>query len=147
MHFTQHIIQRMWQLSISFCSLNCQWWINPFTTSFFKESINCFEHSYFLNSMGIKQKFPKYLKGSFCLASDQHFSIKCFPQNTYGRKIFPKLSGLFWPLLVLIVWLNTAAWFIDFCSVSLSSPQENLVAWKKEPHQCDIMKKIVPPLW
>ena len=70
---------------------------NPFTLRVPLESIVCYSHT-FGNNLGIKHKFAKYLKESCCLASDQHFSFKCSPENAFVSKIFPKVSGLFWPL-------------------------------------------------
>ena len=60
-------------------------------------SIVCYFHT-FGNNLGIKRKFAKYFKETCCLSSDQHFSLKCFQKNAFVRKIFPKSSGLFWPL-------------------------------------------------
>ena len=70
---------------------------NPFTLRDPLESTVCYFHT-FQNNLGIKQKFTKYLKESCCLASDKHFSFKCFQENALVSKILPKLSGLFWPL-------------------------------------------------
>ena len=70
---------------------------NPFTLKSFSRSIVCYVHT-FGNNLGIKLKFAKYFKESCCLSSDQHFSFKCFQKNAFVRKIFPKSSGLFWPL-------------------------------------------------
>ena len=70
---------------------------NPFTLRDTLESIVCYSHT-FENNLKIKQKLTKYLKESCCLASDQHFSFKCFPENASVGKIFLKLSGLFWLL-------------------------------------------------
>ena len=61
-------------------------------------SIVCYFHT-FGNNLGIKRKFANYFKESCCLSSDQHFSFKCFQNNAFVRKIFPKSSGLFWPLI------------------------------------------------
>ena len=58
-----------------------------------KVNIVCYSLN-FGNNFGIKQKILKYLKESCCLASDQHFSFKCFPENASVSKIFTKLSGL-----------------------------------------------------
>ena len=73
--------------------------INPFTLRVPLESIVCYSHTYEHN-LGIKLRFTKYLKESCCMASDQHFSFKYFPENTFVSKIFSKLPGLFWPLWV-----------------------------------------------
>ena len=62
-----------------------------------KESIVCYFHI-FLNDLRIKRKFTKYLKESCCLTSVEHFSFKYFPKNAFVIKIFPKMSGLLWPL-------------------------------------------------
>ena len=43
------------------------------------------------------------MKESCCLASDQHFLFKYFPENTPISKIFPRLLGLFWPLWVFFI--------------------------------------------
>ena len=71
--------------------------LNPFTLRVALESIVCYSHI-FGNNLEIKLKFTKYLKESCCLTSDRHFSFKCFLENAFVSKIFPKLSGLFWPL-------------------------------------------------
>ena len=71
--------------------------LKPFTLKSFSRNIVCYFHT-FRNNLGIKQKIAKYFKESCCLYSDQHFSFKCFPKNAYVSKIFPKSSGLFWPL-------------------------------------------------
>ena len=70
-----------------------------FTLESSSRSIVCYFHT-FGNNLGIKGKFAKYFKESCCLSSDQHFSFKCFKKNAFVRKIFPKSSGLFWPLWV-----------------------------------------------
>ena len=57
---------------------------NPFTLRDTVESIVCYSHT-FKNNLGIKQKLAKYLKEGCCLASDQHFSFKCFPKNAFSR--------------------------------------------------------------
>ena len=36
------------------------------------------------------------------MASDQHFSLKCFQENAFVSKILPKFAGLFWPKLLII---------------------------------------------
>ena len=69
----------------------------PFTLRVTLESIVCYSHT-FGNNLGIKREFTKYLKESCCLASDQHFSFKCFPENAFVSEIFPILSGLYWQL-------------------------------------------------
>ena len=69
--------------------------INPFTLRIPLAIIVCYSHT-FENNLGIKQKFTKYLNDSRCMASDQYFSFKFFPQNAFVSKIFPKSSGLFW---------------------------------------------------
>ena len=74
---------------------------NPLILRASLEGNVCYSHS-FENNFEIKHKFTKYLKESYCLASDQHFSFKCFPENASVGKIFPKLSGLFWLLRVLM---------------------------------------------
>ena len=71
--------------------------INSFTLRASLESIVCYFHI-FEKNFGIKQKFTEYLKKSYCLASDRHFSLKYFPKNAFVRKILPKLPGLFWLL-------------------------------------------------
>ena len=71
--------------------------LNPLTLRVALESDICYSHTFGKN-LGIKRKFAKYFKESCCLYSDQHFSFKCFQKNAFVRKIFPKLSGLFWPL-------------------------------------------------
>ena len=65
------------------------------TLRVFLEGIICYSHT-FDNDFWIKRKFTKYLKESCCLAADQHFSFKCFQENAFVNKIFPKSSGLFW---------------------------------------------------
>ena len=72
-------------------------YINPFIFRVPLESIVCYSHI-FENNLEIKRKFTKYLKESCCLASLQHFSFNYFPENASVSKIFPKLSGLLWPL-------------------------------------------------
>ena len=72
-------------------------WVYPFTLRVTLESVVCYSHT-FENNFAIERKFSKYLKESCCLASDQHFSFKCFPENAFVSEIFPKLSGLVWPL-------------------------------------------------
>ena len=71
--------------------------LNPFTLRVPLKSIICYFHT-FKNNLGIKRNFIKYLKESCCMASDYHFSFKYFPKYVLVRKIFPKLSGLFWTL-------------------------------------------------
>ena len=72
--------------------------LNPFTLGIPLAIIVCYSNT-FENNLGIKQKFTKYLKESCCMASDQHFSFKFFPQNALVCKIFPKSSGLFLAVL------------------------------------------------
>ena len=64
----------------------CSLCFNPFTLRGTLESIVCY-CSTFENNFVIKWKFTKYLKESFCLASDQHFFFKCF-----FRKCFCELN-------------------------------------------------------
>ena len=71
--------------------------LNPLTLRVSLEGIVCFPHTY-EDNFRIKQKFPKYLKESCCLASGQHSSFKYFQENAFVSKIFSNLSGLFWPL-------------------------------------------------
>ena len=66
--------------------------INPFTLIVTEKGIVCYSHT-FENYRGIKWKFTKYLKESCCLV----FPIQMFSRNAFVSKIFPKLSGLFWP--------------------------------------------------
>ena len=68
--------------------------INPLTLSIFLEGIVCYFYTY-VNNLRIKQKFAKYEKEICCLASDQNFSFKCFQENAFVSKIFPKSAGLF----------------------------------------------------
>ena len=49
-------------------------------SEFLSKRIVCFSHT-FKNNSGIKQKFTKYSKEGFCLAYDQHFSFKYFPEK------------------------------------------------------------------
>ena len=51
--------------------------LNPFTLRVTLKSIVCYSHT-FENDLEIKQNGTKYFKESCCLASHQHFSIKCF---------------------------------------------------------------------
>ena len=44
---------------------------------------------------GKVHKIFEAMKESCCLASDQHFYFKCFPENDFVSKISPKLPGLF----------------------------------------------------
>ena len=60
------------------------------------ESIVCYTHTC-ENKLVIKQNFTKYLKESCCLAYDQYFFFKCFPENVFVSKILQKSSGLFRP--------------------------------------------------
>ena len=71
--------------------------VNPSTLRVPVQSIVCNFHT-FENILGMKSKFTKYLKESCCLTSGYHFSFKYFSKNALVRKIFLKLSGLFWPL-------------------------------------------------
>ena len=71
--------------------------VNPFTLRVHFESIVCYSHT-FENNLGIKWKLTNYLSESCCVASDEHFFIKSFPNIILVSKISPKLSGLFWPL-------------------------------------------------
>ena len=72
---------------------------NPFTLKSSSRNIICSFHT-FENNFGIKLNFTKYLKEICCLYSGQRFSFKCFQKNALVREIFPKSSGLFWPLWV-----------------------------------------------
>ena len=78
-------------------SQTCIRTFNIFTLRVPVVSSVCYSHT-FGNNLGLKGKFTEYLKESFNMASDQHFFFKCFLQNAFVSKIFPKLSGLFWPL-------------------------------------------------
>ena len=69
-----------------FASLDVSLMLNPFTLRGTLESVVCYSYT-FENNMGIKRNFNKYLKESCCLASNQHFSFKCF-----FRKCFCKLN-------------------------------------------------------
>ena len=73
--------------------------VNPFTLKSSSRNIICYFHT-FENNLGMKQNFTKYLKKICCLSSDQLFSFKCFQKNAFIKEIFPKSSGLFWPLCV-----------------------------------------------
>ena len=68
--------------------------VNPFTLRVPFECIVCYSHT-FENNLVIQQKFAKYLNKSCCVASDKHFSIKCFPKNIYVNRIFPKSPARF----------------------------------------------------
>ena len=57
----------------------------------------CYFHT-FENNLRTERKFTKYLKESCSLASDKHFSFKCFPENAFVSNIFSNVSGLFWLL-------------------------------------------------
>ena len=70
--------------------------VTPFTLRIPLAIIVCYSHTFEINLV-IKQMFTKYLKESRCIAADQHFSFKFFPQNSFVSKIFPKSSGFFWP--------------------------------------------------
>ena len=64
--------------------------INPFTLRVPPETIVCYFHT-FENNLGMKRKFKKYLKESFCLTSGQHFSIKYFYRNAFHSKSYTKI--------------------------------------------------------
>ena len=68
--------------------------VNSFTLRNTLESIVCYSHS-FENNLGIKQKLTKYLKESCCLASDQHFSFKCFQKDALYGKYFQNRQASF----------------------------------------------------
>ena len=74
---------------------------NPFTLRTPLEPNVCYSHT-FENNFRTKRKLTKYLMESCSLASDKHFSFKCFPENAFESNIFPNLSGLFWLLWVLM---------------------------------------------
>ena len=63
---------------------------NPFTLRVVFKSIVCYYHT-FENNLEMKHKFSKYLMESCCLTFDQHFSFKCFPENTFASQIFAKI--------------------------------------------------------
>ena len=71
--------------------------LNPFTLRDPLEIIVCYSDT-FQNNLRIKQKFKRFLKESCWLTILLHFSLNNFAKNAFVRKIFPKLSGLFWPL-------------------------------------------------
>ena len=71
--------------------------LNPFTLKSSSRNIVCYFHT-FENNLGMKLNFTKYLKDICCMFSDQHFSFKCFQKKAFVREIFPKSSGLIWPL-------------------------------------------------
>ena len=71
--------------------------VNPFTLRTPLEHNVCYFNT-FENNLRTMRKFTKYLKESCSLASDKHFSFKCFPENAFESNIFPNLSGLFWLL-------------------------------------------------
>ena len=75
--------------------------VYPFTLRVTLQSVVCYSHS-FENNLWIERKFTKHLKKSSCLASEQHFSLKYFQENASVSKIFPKSSGLFRPIWVLM---------------------------------------------
>ena len=52
-------------------------YFNPFTLRGALKTIVCYSHT-FENNVGIKWIFTNNLKESCCLASNQHFSFKCF---------------------------------------------------------------------
>ena len=68
--------------------------INPSTLRVPLERIVCYSHT-FENNLGIKLKFTKKWKESFCMASDQHFYFKYFPENTFISKIFSNCQACF----------------------------------------------------
>ena len=72
-------------------------WVNPFTLRVHSECIICCCHT-FENNFGIKRKFAKYLTrvvaGLLINISRSNF----YTNNAYVSEIFPKSSGLFWPL-------------------------------------------------
>ena len=72
-------------------------YLNPFTRRTPLEPNVCYFHT-FENNLRTKRKFTEYLKESCSLASDKHFSLKCFPENAFESNIFSNLSGLFWLL-------------------------------------------------
>ena len=51
-----------------------------FIQLFFRKYKVVYSHI-FENNLAIKRKFTKYLKESWCMACDYHFSIKCFPEK------------------------------------------------------------------
>ena len=51
----------------------------------------------FENNFGIKRKFTKYVKGNIVFSFGSEIPLKYFPENAFVG-VFPKLSGLFWPL-------------------------------------------------
>ena len=61
----------------------------PLTLRVSLEDNVCYAHSLESN-FEIKHKFMKYLKESYCLASDEHFSFKYFHKNAFLSKIFQK---------------------------------------------------------
>ena len=69
----------------------------PLTFRVSLEGIVCYSHN-FKDNLGIKHKFLKYLKESCCMASYEQFSSKRSQENAFIGEIFPKSSGLFWPL-------------------------------------------------
>ena len=54
--------------------------VSPFTLRDTLESIICYSHT-LDDNLGIKENLTTYLEESCYLASDQHFSFKCFPEN------------------------------------------------------------------
>ena len=74
-------------------------WVNPVTLRVPLESVVCYSDT-FENNLWMMCKFTKYLKGVCYLTSYQYFSFKCFQENNFVSKIFPKSSGLIWPLWV-----------------------------------------------
>ena len=70
---------------------------NPFTLRVPIKSNICYFYT-FENNLIIKGMFAKYFNESCFVASDKHFFFKYFPKNAFVKEIFPKSSGLFWPL-------------------------------------------------
>ena len=79
------------------CPIFVQCFPNPFTLRDPLKYIVCHSHT-FENNLRMMQHFTKYLKESCCIASYQHFSIKCFREKAFIRKILQKSLGLFSPL-------------------------------------------------
>ena len=95
--FTDSIIEKKILLISNFDLILIYVSFNPLALRLSLESIVCFSHI-FKNNFWIKRKFKKTLRESCCLASDKHFSFKCFQENAFVSKIYSKSSGLFWPL-------------------------------------------------
>ena len=74
---------------------------NSFTLRTPLEPNVCYFHT-FENNLRTERKFTNNLKESCSSASDKHVSFKCFPENAFVSNIFPNVSGLFWPLWVLM---------------------------------------------